>query len=252
SFWDSSGILHWGLFQDDEDIVSASNNLTNDMIEKTKISESSNVLNIGCGNGEVDVQTVKKIGCKITGIDLSGVRIENAKKKITQKLKNKLNFIHTSATNLPFDDGAFSHVISQSTIYHVHNKQKALSEIYRVLQRGGIFVFDDLVKPKPNVSRDTQKFVYERLLFDTPFSFKTYQEELRKHGFEVIEARDETKNMKKTYQKLCRILEEKIKNNENPKFHERYQYLIKAYKKTIKATNKNEIGWVIFVCKKPK
>src|SRR3989344_3735270 len=126
SFWDSSGILHWGLFQDDEDIFSASNNLTNYMIEKSKISESSNVLNVGCGDGEVDVQVVKKIGCKITGVDLSGVRIENAKKKITQELKNKLNFIHTSATNLPFDNGAFSHVISQSTIYHIHDKQKAL------------------------------------------------------------------------------------------------------------------------------
>ena len=252
SFWDSSGILHWGLFQDDEDIVSASNNLTNYMIEKSKISESSNVLNVGCGDGEVDIQIVKKIGCKITGIDLSSVRIENAKKKITPKLKNKLNFIHTSGTNLPFENEAFSHIISQSTIYHIHNKQKALSEIFRVLQRGGMFVFDDLFKPKSNISKDAQKFVYERLLFDTPFSFKTYQDELQKQGFEIIEARDETKNMKKTYQKLYQTLEEKITNNENPKFHERYQYLIKAYQKTIEATNKNEIGWAIFVCKKPK
>ena len=160
SFWDSSGILHWGLFQDDEDIVSASNNLTNYMIEKSKISESSNVLDVGCGDGEVDVQIVKKIGCKITGIDLSGVRIENAKRKITTKLKNKLNFIQTSATSLPFENEAFSHIISQSTIYHIHNKQKALSEIFRVLQRGGMFVFDDLFKPKSNISKDAQKFVY--------------------------------------------------------------------------------------------
>lgn len=252
SFWDSSGVLHWGLFHDDEDIVSASNRLTDYMIEKAKISESSNVLNIGCGNGEVDAQIVKKIGCKITGIDLSGVRIENAKKKITSDLKNKLKFIRTSATSLPFGDEAFSHVVSQSTIYHIHNKQKALSEIFRVLQRGGIFVFDDLFKPKPNVSKDAQKFVYERLLFDTPFSFKTYQDELQKQGFEIVEARDETKNIKKTYQKLIQILEEKIKKNENPKFYERYQYLVNAYKKTIEATNKNEIGWGIFVCKKPK
>ena len=84
SFWDSSGILHWGLFHYDEDIVSASNNLTNYMIKKAKISESSNILNVGCGNGGVDVQIVKKIGCKITGIDLSSVRIENAKKKSLQ------------------------------------------------------------------------------------------------------------------------------------------------------------------------
>jgi hypothetical protein len=115
-----------------------------------------------------------------------------------------------------------------------------------------MFVFDDLLKPRQDISKDAQKFVYERLLFDTPFSFKTYQDELQKQGFKIVEARDETKNMKKTYQKLIQILEEKIKNNENPKFHERYQYLVHAYKKTIDATNKNEIGWGIFVCKKPK
>ncbi len=252
SFWDSSGILHWGLFHDDEDIVSASNNLTDYMVERSKMSESSNVLDVGCGDGEVDIQIVKKIGCNITGVDLSGVRIENAKKKITGKWVKKLNFIHTSATNLPFDNEVFSQVISQSTIYHIHNKQRALSEIYRVLQRGGIFIFDDLYKPKPNVSRDAHKFVYERLFFDTPFSFKTYQEELQRQGFKIVEARDESENMKKTYQKLCKILEEKIKNDENPEFHKRYRYLLKAYKKTIEATNNNEIGWAIFVCKKPK
>lgn len=250
SFWDSNGTLHWGLFQDDENVVSASNNLTNHMIERARISENSNVLDVGCGNGEVDVQIVKKMGCKIIGVDLSSVRIENAKKKITPKLKNKLKFIHTSATNLPFSDEAFSQVISQSTIYHIHNKQKAISEIYRVLQKGGLFVFDDLIKPKPNISKDTQKYVYERLLFDTPFSFKTYQDKLKEQGFEIIEARDESKNMKKTYQKLYKILEEKIKKDESPKFHERYKYLMKAYKKTIEAIDKNEIGWAIYVCRK--
>jgi len=251
SFWDPNGTVHWGLFQNDKDnVISASNNLTNYMVEKSRISESSNVLDVGCGDGEVDVQIVKKTGCKIAGIDLSNVRIENAKKKITPELKDKLKFIHTSATNLPFDKEVFSHVISQATIYHVHNKRKALSEIYRVLQKGGIFIFDDLIKPKSDISKDAQKYVYERLLFDTPFSFKTYQDELEKQGFEIIEARDESENMKKTYKKLYEILESKIKKGEDPKFHERYQYLIKAYKKTIEATDKNEIGWAVYVCKK--
>lgn len=251
SFWDPNGTLHWGLFQDDEDVVSASNNLTNYMIEKTKISGNSNVLNVGCGDGEVDIQIVNKTGCKITGVDLSGIRIENALKKTPSELKSQLKFIHASATNLPFDNNTFSHVISQSTIYHIHDKQRALSEIYRVLQKEGIFVFDDLIKPKSDISQETQKYVYERLLFDTPFSFKTYQDELRKQGFKIVEAKDESENMKKTYQKLSETLKEKIKNGENPKFHKRYEYLITAYKKTIEAADKKEIGWAIYLCRKP-
>ncbi len=140
SFWDSKGSLHWGLFQENnENIVSASHNLTKYMIKKSNISTNSNVLDIGCGNGEVDLEIVKSTGCKLTGIDLSGVRIENARKKITNSLKGKLEFIHGSATNLPFNDNQFTHVISQATIYHIHDKQKAISEIHRVLKTGGVF-----------------------------------------------------------------------------------------------------------------
>jgi len=87
SFWDPEGTLHWGLFYDDEDHITASKNLTEFMIEKSKISGNSVVLDVGCGDGEVDIQIVKKIKCKLIGIDLSGVRVKNAKKKL-QKIQN--------------------------------------------------------------------------------------------------------------------------------------------------------------------
>ena len=57
--------------------------------------------------------------------------------------------------------------------------------------------------------------------------------------------------MKKTYEKLIEILQEKIVKGVNKEFHARYKYLIKAYNKTIEATNKKELGWAIYVCKKP-
>ena len=91
-------------------------------------------------------------------------------------------------------------------MYHVHDKIKALSEIYRVLQHKGIFVFDDLIKPKKQISKDTQKWVYERLLFDTPFSFRSYQTQLKKTGFEIIQAMDVSEHMSKTYKKLIKMI----------------------------------------------
>ncbi len=252
SFWDEKGTCHWGLFNDDENHVSASKNLTDFMIKNAGITKQSIVLDVGCGDGEVDVQIVKEVKCTLVGIDLSGIHIQHAKQKIReQKLKNLLQFFKSSATDLKFKDNYFSHVISQSTIYHVHDKEKALSEIYRVLQKGGIFVFDDLIKPKFNISSDTKKYVYERLLFDTPFSFKTYQVQLQKTGFKVLKAIDASEHMKKTYEKLIEILQEKIIKGDNKEFHARYKYLIQAYSKTIEATNKKELGWAIYVCKKP-
>ncbi|MBI5002722.1 methyltransferase domain-containing protein [Candidatus Woesearchaeota archaeon] len=252
SFWDAKGTCHFGLFTDDESHILAAENLTYFMIKNASINAHSIVLDVGCGDGEGDVQVVRKTGCKLVGIDVSGVRIAHAKQKAKQqKLDHVLKFFKSSATDLKYRDNSFTHVISQSSIYHVHDKIKALGEIYRVLQHKGIFVFDDLIKPQKQISKDAQKWVYERLLFDTPFSFTSYQTQLKKTGFEIIQAMDISQHMSKTYKKLIKILQDKIANGENSKYHERYAYLIKAYQKTIEATNKKEIGWAIYVCRKP-
>ena len=87
---------------------------------------------------------------------------------------------------MPYGDGSFTHLWSQAVIYHVHDKVATLREAYRVLQDGGIMVFDDLLRPKRDISADAQKYVYDRLLFDTEFSFESYQSALKAQGFEVL------------------------------------------------------------------
>ena len=65
-----------------------------------------------------------------------------------------------------------------------------MQEAYRVLQPGGVMVFDDLTKPRPDISDEARAFVYDRLLFDTDYSFYSYLEALRGTGFRVLEARE--------------------------------------------------------------
>lgn len=253
SFWDENGSLHWGLFDTgNEDYLTASENLTNLMALKSKINSTSKVLDVGCGNGEVPVQLAKNFRCNIIGIDLSRVRIKNANEKLKEnpEIFSLVKFRKASATNLPFPAESFTHVWSQATIYHVHDKDKALSEIYRVLEKGGIFVFDDLTKPKKEISEDSKKYVYERLLFDTPFSFLTYQEKLKEIGFKIIESKDISEHLKKSYQMLKVILEKKITNNVKIKYNQEYKKLIFAYKKMVESIEKRELGWAMFVCKK--
>ena len=251
SFWDKEGSCHWGLFKNKENnYLKASEYLTDLMIEKSGINSRSKVLDLGCGNGEVTIQVAKKTGSYIFGVDLSGVRIKNAEDKLKQNALAFVSFKKASATNLPFKDGEFTHVWSQATIYHVHDKDKALSEVYRVLKKDGIFIFDDLTKPKKIISKESRKYVYDRLLFDTPFSFKTYQEALKNKGFKIIEAKEISEHLKTSYQKLIDILENKVNNSEEAKLIEKYKKLILAYGFTIKAVDKKELGWALFLCKK--
>ncbi len=160
-------------------------------------------------------------------------------------MQDRLVFEKASATELPFRDGAFTHVWSQAVIYHVHDKIAALKEAYRVLGDGGIMVFDDLIKPQPNISADAQEFVYKRLLYDTDFSFESYQDSLRKEGFTVLEAHDLSEHLKTSYLTLA---------ERTPKgageHAEHYEWLSKAYIETAKAVDNRELGWGLFICQK--
>ena len=248
--WDEEGSVHWGVFDESTggDFLKASANLNHIMVDKGLIGEDARVLDLGCGNGTTAIWLSKAHGCQVTGVDLSGVRVDNAKKaRLNQPsdLQDRLAFKKASATELPFPDGTFTHVWSQAVIYHVHDKAAALNEAYRVLCDGGIMVFDDLVKPQPDISRDGQEYVYSRLLYDTDFSFDSYQDALRNEGFEVLEAHDLSEHLKTSYLALA----ERTPKDEG-EHAEHFQWLTTAYQETAKAVDNREVGWGLFVCKK--
>ena len=201
SFWDEDGSVHWGVFDDStgDDFLKACANLNDIMVAKGRIDSSSRVLDLGCGNGTTAIWLSGEQNCRVTGVDLSGVRVQNAKDKMSgldQTAQAKLAFEKASTTELPFDEGTFSHLWCQAVIYHVPDKGSALSEAYRVLEAGGIMVFDDLIKPQPNIGAAAKEFVYDRLLFNTPYSFESYQEALKETGFKILEAHDLSSHLK--------------------------------------------------------
>ncbi len=250
TFWDQNGSVHWGLFDAStgDDFLKACANLNRVMVAKGQIESSSNVLDLGCGSGATAIWLSQQAHCHVTGIDLSSVRVKNAqaaRDKLGSELQDRLVFKKASAMDLPFDAAAFSHVWSQAVIYHVPDKDAVIKEIYRVLQPGGILVFDDLTKPQANISPDGQKYVYDRLLYDTPFSFKTYQQALQDHGFTILEAHDLSQHLKTSY---LRLIERLPKSGGDHADH--YKWLALAYQETANAVDRQEVGWGLFVCQK--
>lgn len=250
SFWDREGSLHWGWFDSDtgDDFLSACANLNRKMLEEAGIAPSSHVLDLGCGNGNTATWLCQSAGCRVTGIDLSGVRINNAiadREALSSDLQSRLAFEKASATDLPFEEGAFSHVWSQATIYHVHDKEKALQEAYRVLAPGGTLIFDDLTKPRPEISDEARRYVYDRLLFDTDYSFSGYQDALKEVGFQVLSAHDLSEHLGKSYGCLSQMASSK--KELNPEVFEPLSY---AYLQMVRAVEQEELGWGMYLCRK--
>ena len=206
------------------------------------------VLDLGCGNGTTAIWLNNDRGCQVTGVDLSGVRVDNAKKartRLGQSAQDKLAFEKASATELPFADGTFTHIWSQAVIYHVPDKETVLKETYRVLKDGGIMVFDDLIKPKSDISADAQKFVYDRLLYDTPFNFDSYQDALKAQGFKILEAHDLSAHLKNSYILLAGRVP-----TDSTEHAEHYAQLANSYIETARAVDNNELGWGFYICQK--
>ena len=97
------------------------------------------VLEIGCGTG-FGASHLSKIASSITAIDIWQAGISLCQTQYRRD--GNLNFIAADAVKLPFKSDRFDAVTSIHVIEHINPKMVLtyLSEIKRVLKRGGVFV----------------------------------------------------------------------------------------------------------------
>jgi ubiquinone/menaquinone biosynthesis C-methylase UbiE len=105
------------------------------------LDSGERLLDVGCGNGNFCIKS-KDYYKEIFGIDVSSVRIEKAKEKISQrKDKESFNFSqHDIAQNLPFKNEYFDTVTCIATLECLTYPKKAVAEMKRVLKPGGILI----------------------------------------------------------------------------------------------------------------
>ncbi len=179
--------------------------------------KNKKVLDLGCGPG-LYAKKLSERGTKVKGIDLSRDLI-----KIAKRENPNIEFKIGDAENLPYKNSEFDIVLAALVLGHLSNWDKALSEINRVLKRGGIFVFSGYnpVIEKTKKTRwffrnfreikdyfeegwrfskwkkDAKKIHYHR-------TYGTIVKSLVKHGFEIIDYEDckPVNSSKKLYPKL--------------------------------------------------
>jgi ubiquinone/menaquinone biosynthesis C-methylase UbiE/DNA-binding transcriptional MerR regulator len=111
------------------------------------LCEDMTVLELGCGNASLWLRNVDRIprNCKITLTDISEGMLEDARQNLGDYSK-KFNFNHADAQNIPYEDNSFDVVIADHIFYHISDKQKALSEIRRVLKPKGYLYLSTIGK----------------------------------------------------------------------------------------------------------
>lgn len=121
------------------------------LVEET--GTTGRLLDIGCGSGQLLIRFAKAEGPGngYVGLDYWGDNWAYSKQQAERNAKLEgvpdLEFVHGSASRLPFPDAKFARVVSSLTFHEVReaaDKTISIAEALRVLEPEGRFVFIDL------------------------------------------------------------------------------------------------------------
>jgi sarcosine/dimethylglycine N-methyltransferase len=117
------------------------------LAEKAGISGSTHVLDVCSGMGGPARYLAHRLGCRVTGLDVTKSRHEGAiRLTALVKLDHLVEFRLGNALDMPFADATFDVVIGQEAFAHVPDKPRLIAECARVVRPGGTIAFTDILR----------------------------------------------------------------------------------------------------------
>ena len=115
------------------------------------VGSQGRLLDVGCGSGQLLIRCAQSARGEYVGLDYWGDDWEYSRSQAERNARVEgvqgLQFVHGSASRLPFADRGFGRVVSCLTFHEVRDvddKTVSLVEALRMLEPGGRFAFVDL------------------------------------------------------------------------------------------------------------
>ncbi|WBL21539.1 MULTISPECIES: bifunctional demethylmenaquinone methyltransferase/2-methoxy-6-polyprenyl-1,4-benzoquinol methylase UbiE [unclassified Zunongwangia] len=138
------------------------------VVQMAKNHQPETVLDIATGTGDLAIQIAEAADAKkIVGLDLSEGMLKVGRKKIMSKnLQTQIEMIQGDSEALPFEDNSFDVITVAFGVRNFENLELGLSEIYRVLKKGGLFIVLETSVPTKFPFKQGYKF-YSNLILPT-------------------------------------------------------------------------------------
>jgi demethylmenaquinone methyltransferase/2-methoxy-6-polyprenyl-1,4-benzoquinol methylase len=125
------------------------------------------ILDIATGTGDVVIETVRQYDHqrKIFGLDFSEPMIRRAKQKVFRKgLSQTITLSLGDAVSLPFREDTFGATMIAFGLRNIVEKERALSEMVRVIKRGGRVIVLEFTFPLKGLMKRIYPVYFQRVL----------------------------------------------------------------------------------------
>ena len=136
--------------------------VVDELAQRAGIRLEHHVLDVCSGMGGPARWIAHRIGCRVTGLDLTQSRVEAARRLTSRVgLDRLVDFVQGDATAMPLPDAAFDVVMSQEAWLHVPDKAAVIGECARVVKPGGAIAFTDVVVRTALTAAEAQRMADE-------------------------------------------------------------------------------------------
>jgi len=130
-----------------------------------KNKKPDSILDIATGTGDLAINLMETGASKIIGLDISPGMLAVGQKKVTEKkLNSTIDMVVGDSEDLPFEENTFDAVTVAFGVRNFENLEIGLSEIYRVLKKGGNLVVLETSVPTKTPFKQGYNFYTKRIL----------------------------------------------------------------------------------------
>lgn len=224
--------IHWGYWENPSDakgtlldFAVAANNLSQQVIRLSQISDGANILDAGCGfGGTISLLNNTFSRLNLVGVNIDEAQVMRAKEIITPKNDNQIQFIGGNACDLPNFSQLFDYAIALECIFAFPSRETFFQQVRKNLKQDGkLIIVDFIINDKISEAwRWFENQILNRLITDTYgskatnkiefISIKDYENIAKNTGFKLEEVININKNVQPTYPVINKLIVESFNN----------------------------------------
>jgi len=131
--------------------------------------QGENILEFGCGFGEIGRQVAKISGANVTGLTMADEEIVGGTERIKEAgLESQCKMVQGNYHSMPFKDNSFDKIFGVYTLKYSAHLNEAIAEFARCLKPGGRLVsYEILVSDKYNKEDKQHRYYVDNISHST-------------------------------------------------------------------------------------